>query len=188
LDYLTPWNHLLGSRPYLLTASFLVALVPILFGFTPGSIEGMGYVHEEMAATRSLLDAGFDLLSGHAPAKPLSWTRQGILPTLYDAPFLLVGRLFPSVELWQDRTLCLQPVLFTSGIGGLFFIWLRRLTGHSLWSLGLSLVTIFCTLLCPTLILASKLLNLSSYYYLRIFPYARIRCVTSGPSCSSAVL
>jgi hypothetical protein len=114
-------------------------LVLLLFSVSPGTIEGSGYTGEEMRSARSLLSVG----------SPMVWSRHGILPAIYDLPFLLAGKLFPDSALWQDRILALRPILLTSGNIVVLFLWMRRLTLRPLWSLAVALTALFSTMLWP---------------------------------------
>ena len=121
---------------------FLGSALTYLF-FSPGAIAGMGYTGEDMRATNELINWMGD---SHTA---IDWPRNGVVPLLFDAPFIALGRLHAQKELWQDRYLSIGPVLATSVLLTILFLWLRELTAHPVWSFSLTMIAGFATMIWP---------------------------------------
>jgi hypothetical protein len=106
----------------------------------------MGYVSEEVTAGNQLLSNAVAWMKGNSPV-PIDWPRHGLLPVLFDLPFLGVGSHLPG-PLNQDWVVSIEPVLFTALLVLVLFLWLRRLTSPG-WSYLLTLTATFCTMLWP---------------------------------------
>src|SRR5262249_18748540 len=63
---------------------------------------------------------------------------------------ILVSRvLFGHSPEWDDRLVALQPVLATSVLCVIVFLWVRRITSSEAWAYALALVTGFSTIFWP---------------------------------------
>jgi hypothetical protein len=110
---------------------------------TPGSLNGLGYISEEMDSGNRMLGIISAWLTGqHAPE--MVWSRHGPIPVLFDLPFLIVGKYVVS----QYFILSLQPVLLTSALMVVAFLWLRKIATPRM-SLTLALTGAFATMLWP---------------------------------------
>jgi hypothetical protein len=146
-----------------LAATLFAAVALVYLSLSPGVIAHMGYAAEEMRTGNLLLSrwgvgSRTEMESSHPaesslPSKPgrrSDWSRHGALPVLLDLPFLAVGRVLERrTGITQEQVLSVSPVLWTSGMIALLFVWLCRITQHALWSYTLSLIAAFCTLLWP---------------------------------------
>jgi len=89
-------------------------------------------------------------LTRRSAAPPVAWPRHGIFESLLEIPFLLLSRvLFGSSSVWADRVTALQPILLTSLICGLIFVWVRRITSSYVWGFTLALIAAISTMLWP---------------------------------------
>ena len=133
----------------LIAILFCGAVGLLYLSLSPGSIAGMGYTGEEMKATDALLSAAAAPFTGQPPL-PIEWPRNGVVDLVFHAPFIVAGNvLAPGSFHWKGRLLSLEPVLLTSLLVTVVFLWTAALTRS--WALGfvLSLVFGFCTLIWP---------------------------------------
>jgi hypothetical protein len=118
-----------------------------LFGcylsLSPGAIAGQGYAAEEIDSGLRMLSVATAWIKGH-PVPPMVWSRHGPVPVLFDLPFLKLGKLLVS----PDFMLSFQPVLLTSGLVTVLYLWLRKLCSPGM-SLFLTLTAAFGTMLWP---------------------------------------
>lgn len=118
-----------------LTASYLA--------LAPGSTLGRGYVGEEMESGNQMLTVFNAWIKGR-PVPKMIWSRHGPVPVLFDLPFLKIGKFLLS----QDFMVSVEPIVFTSAMMVLVFLWLRKMS--SPWmSLWLTLIGAFGTMLWP---------------------------------------
>lgn len=129
-----------------LAATLFASVVLLYLSLSPGFIAQMGYADEEIRTGNLLLTRW-----GDGSRAEMSWSRHGVLPVLLDLPLMAVGRVLEQQRagVTQEQVLSVAPVLWTSGIIALLFVWLRRITQHVIWSYTLSLIAAFCTLLWP---------------------------------------
>ncbi len=126
------------------TAAILfVALSGCHLSLSPGSIAGQGYGGEEMDAGLRLLQVVTARLKGHV-VPPMAWSRHGLVPVLFDLPFLKLGKVLVS----PDFMLSFSPVLFTAGLLTILFLWLRKVCTPGM-SLFLTLAAAWGTMLWP---------------------------------------
>lgn len=125
------------------------ALTLFYLAFTPATIEGMGYNGENLTAANQIVTNVFSLVR-HEPLVPVTWTRHGGAELVFELPFVLASRIIfgPSVK-WAGRIMALQPILATSLLCVLLFVWARRLSGNWRTAYALSLVAAFSTFLWP---------------------------------------
>ena len=109
----------------------------------PGSIEDRGYLPDDMKAGMSLLSSFNAWVKGR-PSSPISWTRHGPVPILFDLPFIKFGKLFGS----PDFMMSLEPLFVTAALLTVVYIWLRRVCTPGM-SLLLTLTGAFGTMLWP---------------------------------------
>ncbi|MEP7274368.1 MAG: glycosyltransferase family 39 protein, partial [Acidobacteriota bacterium] len=128
---------------------FLVGVFLLLFSMSPGSIANQGYNGENLAVGNQVVGNLIALVSGK-PSVAIDTPRHGWLGILFDLPFVLVSHAFagPSVEA-SDAILSIQPVIFTSLLILVVFLWVRRLTASHTWAFLLALSCGFSTLLWP---------------------------------------
>src|SRR5262249_37693713 len=121
-----------------------VALVYL--AFSPFVASGMGYVGVEMAACRQIAAS----LGGVAGAGPIAWPHNGAAGLLVQCPFVALGDAFsarfPSAGEWA---MSLQPLLATTLLVTVLFVWASRLAGGRAWGLGIALAAGFATMLWP---------------------------------------
>jgi hypothetical protein len=129
--------------------AFCLALTLFYLSLTPGTIEGAGYNQENLVAA-SQIGVNLTNLLLQRPFTTVNWPRHGILESVLELPFTLVSHLLfgPSVK-WAGRVMVLQPILATSLLCSLVFLWVRRLTGSLRWSYILSLAAGVSTMLWP---------------------------------------
>ena len=72
------------------------------------------------------------------------WSRHGLVPVLFDLPFLKLGKLLVS----PDFVLSFSPALFTAGLLTILFLWLRKVCTPGM-SLFLTLTAAWGTMLWP---------------------------------------
>ncbi len=126
------------------TASLLFfSLSACYMALAPGSVEGRGYLTDDMNAGMSLL-ASFNAWVKGRPSPPILWTRHGPVPILLDLPFIKFGKLFIS----PDFMMSLAPLLATAALLTVVYIWLRRMCTPGM-SLLLTLIGAFGTMLWP---------------------------------------
>jgi hypothetical protein len=78
------------------------------------------------------------------PIPPITWTRHGPVPVLFDIPFVKIGKLFVS----PDFMLSLSALLFTAALMTIVYLWLRKLCTPGM-SLLLTIIGAFGTMLWP---------------------------------------
>lgn len=140
------WAPRLTRKP---AAVFFVAVTLGYLAFSPGTLEGLGYNGENLAAINHLMTNAVNLFR-QRPLAPVSWTRHGGLELLFELPFALVSHLFFGASVkWLGRVMSLQPILATAGLCTLLFVWASELTNNARWSYGLALAAAFATMLWP---------------------------------------
>jgi hypothetical protein len=105
---------------------------------SPLWISGMGYVPEELAACRQILDGA-----------PVAWPRNGAVSLLLELPLLALGRLVARSPGGQDVVVSMAPVLATAGIAALLYAWASRLAASRAWGFAIALAGTFATMLWP---------------------------------------
>ncbi|HUF18196.1 MAG TPA: glycosyltransferase family 39 protein [Thermoanaerobaculia bacterium] len=118
------------------------------WSLSPGSLTPAGETSNEITAARSVLNA----LPGNlfpdwqvVGAPP----RTGFLELIVHLPFLIAVRIFSALPGTQELFLAIEPVLLSTLIVLLVFLWSERLTGDRLRAIGYALVAAFCTLIWP---------------------------------------
>jgi len=127
-----------------------VSLTLLYFGFSPGSIRGMGYLSENMKACEQIVK----VVSGGPGAPPslwkVAWPRHGFVGLVFEMPFFLVGHWVgagsPAPE---SMLLSFEIAAMSAAICALLYLWIVRLTGSMPWGLVLSLGAAFGTLIWP---------------------------------------
>jgi len=104
---------------------------------------GQGYTGEEIDSGLRSLAVVTAWMKRH-PVPPMVWSRHGLVPVLFDLPFLKLGKLVVS----PDFMLSFQPALFTAALVTVLYLWLRKLCSPGM-SLFLSLTAAFGTMLWP---------------------------------------
>ncbi len=113
----------------------------VYLGLSPLSPEGMGYVHEEVAACRQIL-------AGSA----VEWPRNGAVALAFQCPFVALGDAIPAVPPtlpWALRLIALQPILASALLVTMLFVWSSRLAGDARWGFAIAVVAAFGTMIWP---------------------------------------
>jgi len=128
---------------------FFLALTLCYLALSPGAILGMGYTAENVQAANQIISNLGDWLSFRLADTQISWPRHGVYEPIFEIPFLLLSKVFPGdpPEVWADRILAVEPILATSLLCALIFIWVHRITSSLVWSYILALVAGFSTML-----------------------------------------
>jgi hypothetical protein len=100
-----------------------IGLAGLYASLSPGSMTGMGYSPEEIASADCMLTK-LDALRKDVPAPPMVWSRHGPLAALFDIPFVAAGKFIVS----PDFIMSFEPILWTSALLVLLFVWLRKVT------------------------------------------------------------
>ena len=177
----------------LYTLFFLGAML-LYLSFSPGRIFNMGYTGENIKASNEIMSVLGDWASLRLAKPPVTWPRHGILELIFEIPFLLVDKLFsnPAHE-WNDRFLSVQPVIATSLLCTLIFIWVHQITSSLVWAYILSIVAGFSTIVWPYAYIGlettqSLFLMLSAYLALGLNPERTWpRTLLFGFSCAFAM-
>lgn len=129
---------------------FFGGVALVYLSLSPLSVEGMGYLGEEMQACRQLLGTVPNAPSPGNEGHAVAWPRNGAVGLLFQCPFLAVsGVLEGPSAYWENRTLSIAPVLASALLVTLIFVWSSRLAGSCLWGFVLALVAGFCTMIWP---------------------------------------
>jgi len=129
---------------------FFLAMTMWYFSLSPGTIAGMGYMGENLKASHQIVSNLLTWLTLKPAATPIDRPRHGFLELAFEVPFLVLGRPFFGAQLdWADRILAIQPILVTSLLCTLIFVWIRRITGSLLWGYVLAIGAGTSTLLWP---------------------------------------
>src|SRR5215467_12484443 len=105
---------------------------------------GMGYFAEEKEASRQMLTAVTSWVHGQAPPSSIDWPRHGLIGSLFHLPFVAV-----DVKMGTERVAALEPILTTSLLLGLLFLWASELSRSVIRGYFLTLIAGFCTFLWP---------------------------------------
>jgi hypothetical protein len=125
------------------------ALLLFYVAFAPGTVEGMGYVQENLLATDRLAGNLGRWMTGQR-SEPFLWTRHGGVEPMIELPFALLSRLlFGASVKWLGRVMVFLPILQTALLCLLIFLWTRRLTGNVAWGRVLALAAGVSTMLWP---------------------------------------
>lgn len=174
---------------------FFLALTLFYLSLSPGAISGMGYTAENMNASNQIISNLGDWFELRRAATQVIWPRHGLFELIFQIPFLLLSRLFfdSSVE-WADRILAVDPILMTSLLCTLIFIWVHRITASLVWSYLLALMAGLSSMLWPYAYIGlettqSLFLLLSGYLALgsnrkRTWPGALLFAVSCGLAVS----
>lgn len=107
---------------------FFIALSLFYVSFTSGTIEGQGYNRENLVAANQFVTNIINVLAGRSLIS-VEWTRHGCLEPILETPMVLISRLlFGDSIKWAARLAMLQPILATSLLCTLLFVWCHRLT------------------------------------------------------------
>ena len=131
------------TKTHTTAAILFVALSGCYLSLSPGTIMGQGYTGEEIDSGLRSLAVVTAWMKRH-PVPPMVWSRHGLVPVLFDLPFLKLGKLVVS----PDFMLSFQPALFTAALVTVLYLWLRKLCSPGM-SLFLSLTAAFGTMLWP---------------------------------------
>jgi len=135
------------KRFYLL---FFLGVTLVYLSLSPGAILGMGYTGENVNSSNQIIAILGDWVTLTPTPHRVTWPRHGLFELLFEIPFLLFARLFFAVSpQWADRILSAQPVIVTSLLCTVIFIWVRRITSSLTWSYVLAMVAAFSTMLWP---------------------------------------
>jgi hypothetical protein len=129
---------------------FFLGLAAFYVSLSPGAILGMGYTAENVDASNQIISNLADWLALRPARHQVVWPRHGLFELIFEIPFLILSRVFfgPSAE-WADRVLSISPVLVTSLICTLIFVWVNRITASLTWSYVIAMLAAFSTMLWP---------------------------------------
>lgn len=122
---------------------------------TPGTVRNQGYAQEEVEAAAELgRRLGLPLKT---PGPGVPTTRHGLVEPLVKLPFVALGELAQAMTGWHVRgrdavaegVIALEPVVLTSMLLVVLFLWLTRLTRSVGAAWLLVLVAAFGTMLWP---------------------------------------
>ncbi|HET9217020.1 MAG TPA: hypothetical protein VFR18_08580 [Terriglobia bacterium] len=119
------------------------AVFALYLAMGPVTTEGRGYVPEEIDTAERIM-AIFDAGYKGRVVPDMVWNRHGVIPVLFDIPFVKFGKLVTSV----DFAMSLSPIFFTAALVTVLFLWLRKLTTPGM-SLLLTMTAAFGTMLWP---------------------------------------
>jgi hypothetical protein len=110
----------------------------------------MGYMSENLKASEQIASNILQWVKLTPATTQIEWPRHGFLTLLFDVPFVLLSRiLFGSSTEWSDYMLAMEPILTTSCLCALIFVWVRRITSSPMWGYVLALVAGLSTMLWP---------------------------------------
>jgi len=126
------------------TAALLfVTLFALYLAMSPVTTGGRGYIGEEIdSGTRTM--AIFNAWWKGRPVPEMIWARHGLVPVLFDIPFIKLGKFVVS----PDFAMSLSPIFFTAALLTVLYLWLRKLTSPAM-SLLLAMTGAFATMLWP---------------------------------------
>jgi len=126
------------------TAALLfVTLFALYLAMSPVTTGGRGYIGEEIdSGTRTM--AIFNAWWKGRPVPQMIWARHGLVPVLFDIPFIKLGKFVVS----PDFAMSLSPIFFTAALLTVLYLWLRKLTSPAM-SLLLAMTGAFATMLWP---------------------------------------
>jgi hypothetical protein len=126
------------------TAGLLfLGLFALYLSMSPLTVGGRGYVPEEVDSGMRMLESFNAWVKGR-PVPPLIVTRHGLIPILFDLPFIKLGKMIVS----PDFMMSMSPIFFTSALLTILYLWLRKITSPGM-SLLVTLAGAFATLLWP---------------------------------------
>ena len=124
-----------------------VLLFAGLFGtylaFSPGTVDGRGYVQEDLDSGLHMLKVITGWAHGRS-APPMVWSPHGSVSVFFDLPFIEVGTLVATPDAMES----IQLVLFTAALITLLYLWLLKVCSPGM-SLLLVLSAAFGTMLWP---------------------------------------
>ncbi len=122
--------------------AFFVGVFLLYLSFSPLSVTGMGYLGEEMKACRQLM--------GYDAVRSVDWPRNGAVGLAFQCPFLGLGRTVSEPSgAFDEMWLSLAPVLASSLLVTVLFVWCSRLAGSRAWGWALALAAGFGTMIWP---------------------------------------
>jgi hypothetical protein len=130
----------------LAAALFFAGVALVYLAFSPFFASGMGYVAVEMATCRQIAAR----VAGGSPPPPIAWPHNGAAGLLFQCPFVALGDAFAArLPSAGEGTMSLQPLLATSLLVTVLFVWASRLAGSRAWGFAIALAAAFATLLWP---------------------------------------
>lgn len=135
-------------------SNFRIAVLLVLgvalsyWSLTPGSPGSFHQMPEKIAKTERVLSPQTE---GGAPVHQVTPDAQpsGGLGRIVRMPFVLVANLFSSSPEVEDLVLAMEPVILSTLIVLLVYLWSARLTGDRFRAVGFALLAAFCTMLWP---------------------------------------
>ncbi|MDX2033313.1 MAG: hypothetical protein SF339_21745 [Blastocatellia bacterium] len=125
-----------------------VALAFVYAAFSPLRISGMGYMGENLLCADQLAARIAGGFRGEAAAAPIAWPRHGLIEPLLGLPFVLPVHLLRRSMDYEDAALAFYPLVLTSLLCVLIYVWGRRLTTDRR-AYGLAIGAAFSTMLWP---------------------------------------
>jgi hypothetical protein len=125
------------------TLLVFVSVFTLYLSLAPCGLSGRGYNDEELSSGMSVLALAEAWIKG-LPLPAFQSSRHGLLPVLFDLPFIKFGTLTVN----GDFGLAFEPLFLTAGLVTVLFLWLRKLCSPAM-SLLLALSGAFGTMLWP---------------------------------------
>lgn len=119
----------------------------VYLSLSPLSIAIMGYMPEFVLAAGQTLHNAAHFLGLNASYVGVDLPRHGMVEVAFELPFVAIGR--PFGDAWVDHLVALEPIVETSGICVIIFLWTRQLTNSLKWAYVLTLAAAFTTMLWP---------------------------------------
>jgi hypothetical protein len=139
----------LNLRKNLALAVF-AGITLVYAGLSPGVVANQGYMSGNIRASSQIVANLGSWLTFHHGTEPVMIPRHGLVELVFEIPFILVSRiLFGHSPEWDDHLVSLQPVLATSLLCALVFVWVRKITASDAWAYTLALATGFTTIFWP---------------------------------------
>jgi len=136
-------NFASGIRANRAAVLLFVGLFGIYLAFSPGTVDGRGYIQEDMDSGLHMLKVITGWTHGRS-APPMVWSQHGAVSIFFDLPFIEVGTLLAT----PDAVESIQFVLFTAALITLLYLWLLKICTPGM-SLLLTLSAAFGTMLWP---------------------------------------
>jgi hypothetical protein len=119
------------------------------FSISPLTTRDMGYIPGDLRAADELIQNIRAWAKFHPATTRIDMPRNGIIETVFEIPFVLVGRAFGDPDVWPDRLVSIEFVLATALLVTIVFVWSLKITSSLDWSYMLSIAAGLTTMLWP---------------------------------------
>ncbi|HYP28650.1 MAG TPA: hypothetical protein VE262_18205 [Blastocatellia bacterium] len=129
---------------------FFLAVTLTYLSLSPGTVSDMGYMPENIEACGQIISNMGEWATFQYASTRVSWPRHGLYELILEIPFMLVGKaVIGSAPEEASQMLSAQPVIFSSLLCTLLFVWVRRITGSLAWAFALGAAAAFSTMIWP---------------------------------------